>query len=89
MRFFLVPRQTRELCSNWRSNGKQKNLCISGEKTNKKPTLSSGFPYLFRVVHFKTLHKFCSVISCNVIRFVHQLAVKRNGCFDAFDIKLV
>ena len=39
--------------------------------------------------HFKTFHKFCSIISIDIVRVVHQLPVKGYGRLYAFDYEFV
>lgn len=79
---FLVPRN--DMFASRRLIIKSVNL-----RRIKKPLNYEWFCYLFWVVHFETFHEFCGVISGHIIGFIHQLTVKRNCSFDAFDVKLV
>ena len=45
--------------------------------------------FLWLGLHYKAIHESCRVITGQIIRVIHQLAMERNGCFDPFDNELI
>lgn len=54
-----------------------------------KPDRSVKYLFFLWAFHNKILHEFCRIVSGDVIGMVHQLPVKRNGGFNAFDDELI